>query len=80
MQLISIFLMQVLEWVPLSISQTGTSTGTGTTLREEEDTPHVWRWLQEWQESGPTGPKEIASLRSIVQKWTQQSNFQVWEN
>ena len=28
--LISIFLMQVLECDPLSISQTGTSTGTGT--------------------------------------------------
>ena len=46
MQPINIFLMQVLEWVPLSISQTGTSTGTGTTRRGEEargesDTPHV---------------------------------------
>ena len=80
MQLISIFLMQVLEWVPSSISQTGTSTGTGTTLGGE-DSPHVWRWLQEWQESGGlTCPKAAVSICSITRMNTTNPMLQVWDN
>ena len=73
--LISIFLMQVLEWVPLSISQTGISTGTGTGLGGEEDTPHVWNRLHDRQESGPTGPKEIASLSIFKEKMNTTPGF-----
>ena len=76
MQLISIFLMQVLEWVPLSISQTGT----GTTL-EGEETPHVWRRLQEWQSSAwLTDPKAAVSICSITRLNTTNPMLQVWDN
>ena len=66
MQLIRNFLMQDLLWLPLSISKTGTTLG--------EDCPQEWRWLQLWQESGPTCPAGDASICSIVPDQTQLSD------